>query len=881
MLNYSFGLHLDGHFSPASIREAGSIICGPMSLLGHLETALGIPPPKGRYLQRLMDYLRAMEQVRGEHDFYAKSIEIAPLATARLVLKMRDELREAGWDGLNDRSKPERIASLARVEIPFSRMQGISSCVSRRIETIIKELRSCPKRIAKITVTDPPDLLPRCWVDLLTELNSDFTNPLPRETISSKRTSLAYLQASLLNEASAPPSYDQTVKLITCATREKAAHTLASELSSFPMEGVTLIANTKNQALLNHFLRRNDIPRPSAADNSSDCILQLVLLYLRMRSPKLDAKAYSEFCLHPTSPVPAILGNALADTIQKKPGYGEHWQQALTGVLEKCQPDHQNWIKDSYELWLDRSQLLPELPTGREITIALEPLVDWVSKEAQLASTAQREIWQSAAHSIQELVTTLDCENLPPLEDLDDLLSCWLMSASNGITFNGEVGSVNHVTSASQLLEASDHIIWWCPPPSPPQSSRWLPEELEWFDQSEIKILDVNKTSLLQDEIATRAILMARKSLTIYHVAQTDGKLNPQASIHTRIKSYFEGSGIAETGIQVESKDIPVRPLQKKRRWWNFRDGNLFPSRKIESFSSLNKVVYAPYIWALDYHANIRPGPIFRNRVKESPSNKGSLLHHLAERIFDHGSGIDWRTVNEKILHQKIDELFAELCRTEASYYLMPGLEVAKGQLVYNAKRAFWKLITILQNSGIEEISMEEEMDPITFCGTNKIGGIIDLIARQNAENTAVVDLKLGGKTTRHDEVANNTHLQLAIYGKLMLENEKTDPATAYFILSNGGTLLSRNKDFFSGVNPVVTKNNSNGPDWQRCWSEFEEIYQWRRRQIDQGKLEVTSERPDSEEPPDEPCPVGHWEPSEHASPYNIYDALIGWNPED
>ncbi|MDB4408194.1 hypothetical protein N9150_03140 [Akkermansiaceae bacterium] len=490
MLNYSFGLHLDGHFSPASIREAGSIICGPMSLLGHLETALGIPPPKGRYLQRLMDYLRAMEQVRGEHDFYSKSIEIAPLATARLVLKMRDELREAGWDGLNDKSKPERIASLARVEIPFSRMQGISSCVSRRIETIIKELRSCPTRIAKITVTDPPDLLPRCWVDLLTELNSDFTNPLPRETISSKRTSLEYLQASLLNETSAPPPYDQTVKLITCATREKAAHTLASELSFLPREGVTLIANTKNQALLNHFLRRKDIPRPSAVDDSSDCILQLVLLYLRMRSPKLDAKAYSEFCLHPTSPVPVILGNALADTIQKKPGYGEHWQQALTGVLEKCQPDHQNWIKDSYELWLDRSQLLPELPTGREITIALEPLVDWVSKEAQLASTAQREIWQSAAHSIQELVTTLDCKNLPPLEDLDDLLSCWLMSASNGITFNGEVGSVNHVTSASQLLEASDHII--CGPMSllghletalgiPPPKGRYLQRLMDYL----------------------------------------------------------------------------------------------------------------------------------------------------------------------------------------------------------------------------------------------------------------------------------------------------------------------------------------------------------------------------------------------------------------
>jgi hypothetical protein len=105
-----------------------------------------------------------------------------------------------------------------------------------------------------------------------------------------------------------------------------------------------------------------------------------------------------------------------------------------------------------------------------------------------------------------------------------------------------------------------------------------------------------------------------------------------------------------------------------------------------------------------------------------------------------------------------------------------------------------------------------------------------------------------------------------------MRQSEGTEPATAFYILSNGGALLTRDTSFFPHISAMTPKNDSPGTDWQACWQEFEQIYQWRRRQLDQGRIEVPVPGTESNERP----PIDRWAPPKNGNPYSIYQNLTG-----
>ena len=166
---------------------------------------------------------------------------------------------------------------------------------------------------------------------------------------------------------------------------------------------------------------------------------------------------------------------------------------------------------------------------------------------------------------------------------------------------------------------------------------------------------------------------------------------------------------------------------------------------------------------------------------------------------------------------------------------------------------------------------MEQDIAPVAFIG-GQIKGRIDLIARRADGTTAVIDLKSGGKTKRTAELRENLHLQLATYGHLMRQSEGIEPATAFFTLSNGGALLSRSSIFFPNSIPISPKSGTPVSDWQDCWQEFEEIYQWRRQQLDHGRIEV----PVVGTEPDDPPPIERWAPPKDGNPYSAYQNLTG-----
>jgi hypothetical protein len=393
---------------------------------------------------------------------------------------------------------------------------------------------------------------------------------------------------------------------------------------------------------------------------------------------------------------------------------------------------------------------------------------------------------------------------------------------------------------------------------------------LDWLASHGIIPPDEAAMALASESAATRAVLLAGKSLTICHITQSAGGPTEQAGILTRLLALGGKSSIRSARDCLATTRTPSRPLTLARRWWKISCPERIPPREVESFSSVSKVIDSPVDWVLERHAKLSMGPIAGFRVCDDALRKGSILHAAAEEVFK-ASGSPWRTADEATFHAFLAGIFPGILSARASNYLTRGMEAARSHLLHSARQSLWHLIGILRDAQVTEVIMERKIDPVPFSG-GQIGGRIDMVARREDGQTAVIDLKLGGKTKRRDELQNNRHLQLATYGQLMRASESMVPATAYFILSNGGAMLTRNTTFFHGITPVMPRKDTPGSDWEECWREFEEIYQWRRLQLDQGLIEVPV--PGTE--PDTLPPIERWAAPKDGNPYSIYKNLTG-----
>lgn len=877
MPRYLFGLDLDGASAPPDYQGLRASVCGPESLLSALEVSVGLPPTEASSLQRILAYRDLIDASLTEDLFYARSFQCDPLATARLLLSWRDALSEAGWHTKLDHSDaPPRFQALAALESAF-RDTGLSDdSYAGRIAAILAELESGSQTdIESLVVTNHPNTLPHCWRTLFDTLNVSYDDLTPSIAHADPSTTLGNVQTNLLGNKTETRCDFETLRIITASTSEAAADALASQLNTLAFGSTTLIANPSERDILNRHFRRLDLPLSTARTETAAALLELPSLILRCRIAPLDPQAWIEFLLHPISPVPLNLRHHLADQINNLPGRGPHWEEALETCIARINDtDAIARLRKAYAAWIETPLLDPDALTGPALADLLSPLTQWLVKRAgakRSEHAADAPEWFIASRTVAHLESLLRAEDALTRTATEKFLAEWHHAASASARFPGEVGSVTTLASPAQLLTPKDHLVWWRPSPTNTQRPPWTGTELDWLSSHKIFLLDEAALALAAEESATRAALLAGKSLTLYHVTQSAGDNTEQAGILIRLLTQCGPSLIVPARNLITTEAIPQRSLDPLRRWWDLAQPHLLPPRECESFSSVSNVINSPVDWVLKYHAKLSAGSIASLHISDDALRSGLVLHSAAEELFTDPS-FDWKTASESEVVQFLADLFPALLGCQAAHYLTRGNEAARARLLHTAQQSLWHLIEILRDSNITKVTLEQSINPVPFVG-GQIGGRIDLIARRADGETAVIDLKLGSKTKRSDDLRANLHLQLATYGHLVRQSEKTEPATAFFILSNGGSLLTRNDLFFPNTVPISPKRDTPTSDWQSCWQEFESIYQWRREQLDQGRIEVPVAGTEAEDLP----PIERWAPPEDGNPYSSYLNLTGW----
>lgn len=914
LTDFVFGPLLSGVRLPSSLHGLFRLALGPAGMLDQLEMRLGIAPITVDETSRLLAYREALEALAATRNpFFRESLAVDPFGSSRVLLKWRDELMLAGWDSNPGGPGLGRIDDFAEVEAHFQQSGKADAGEAFRLRRILEHLEDGGMAgVGEVQLMGRADGFHQLWRSVLALLPvRPDCFPLPERPFARPGSTLFELQSSLIGTGKpGEGGVDESVRLVRGHVTASLANAAAFSCRDLPGSGRTaLIGNRERLEPLNQAFASLDLPLAEAgARTSAGSILQLAPLLLRLHWKPADPRAWLEFLLHPISPVSRKMARNLAFTIQATPSrHSEDWDRAVAETLSSSREPEANrrWRQQAVD-WLEPVEFEGEADS-LVLSTTIRRLGEWSARRGAL-SEVEDSPWLRASASFRRLALLIESTPRMTRDDLEKIVSEWLPSAAMSDLSATQLGVPYQVTSPGHLLEPVDHVIWWLPEEARLPRSPWSREERRHFQSRGMIFPDEGVVRRQLREEAVRALLMAKESITFFTSSSPDSGAGT-APILVRIEAEFGDS--IEVGPDDLIRTSPVSRValpSQKQKWDLSSCRELFVPRKSESFSSLHQFIYNPWEWVLNYQAKIRPGAIADYRIIDDARSQGSLLHGfvesllepdpdplelesrdapddsqvesgesvasgllgtLVQRLFSGEAPERWESISKEGVQGWVEAQWNDILRAQAAHYLVAGNEASRSELLFLAKSGLWNLLSQLKAAKVIRVRCEEHLTDAPFCG-GTLGGFVDLQVENEAGQIGVIDLKLGGKSGRIDELTRGRHLQLATYGRLVQAKYGSIAHCAYFIFSGGGILLARNQDFFPEATVATPKGAED--EWATCWVEFEQLWRSRQDALESGQLEVTLSGFDPK------LPLPHWTIKEPGK-YSQYRALAGWEP--
>jgi PD-(D/E)XK nuclease superfamily len=500
-------------------------------------------------------------------------------------------------------------------------------------------------------------------------------------------------------------------------------------------------------------------------------------------------------------------------------------------------------IMKQFRFWFDRARYDSHTRVPkRDVVEVYEYLEKWAletftsnAKHKSLLTLSEQ------ARKIKELLDELPETALSRLE-LDRIVKT-IYRPSPVTIYEREVGALPYIHQSGALAAQPEATVWWNFTDHSPQQvlSLWKKEELAYFAAQEVFIEGVEKKNALHLAHQKRPLFFTQKQLILIIPEQTDGKETLEHPLMGYLHSLFESvksitynidappSVSFEPLIFPEKKSISLNELPKAQPFIQVKDFNR-KKRERESLTSLEDLIYYPHKWALKYQAGFFPSSILS--IAKDSRLMGNLAHRCFELMFKESQISTWQKSD---VERWVEENSPKLLRQEGAVLLMYGKEQERERFISTLKYSAWNLISMLNNNGW--VVKGSEMSLAGDFGTTKIKGIADLVL-QRGEETAILDLKWSGLTTRSDLIRNQEDLQLVMYAHLLgLDNTHT----AYYIIENG-QLLVRNKIAFKEGKLVPKQEESHKEINAMIFEKMLKTYDWRAEQLAKGNIEVRTE---------------------------------------
>lgn len=834
-----FGLHLDGQQGCAPVNQLGTIDVGPLGLLGILESQLGLVPPTVSAAQRIVQYRECVQRVNNPSRFFSKSYEADDFGTAATLLSWRDEWYLHGWSGDigNDGSTRQRdmvaIEQIARSNLgsgTAERLQAISNAMSGMKRHLL---------IESIVLVDPIDRFPLLWQRVLKLLPVT-----PPPIVSAYGHGLLGKLQNAIAKSDGKNSHqsidwvdDGSLVVARSETSLTASRWIAQTLRE--SGSGTLYVATSQAGTTDAFLAANDYPSQGLSESSAfRPALQLLPMLLELLWIPMNFTALIQFLTHPICPLPGHVRRKLARVQSQYPGIGgPRWQKAISEI-EETAGDHAKQVKQSIEFWIEHPRFDPSigapLPAVFERT---QRLADFFKKCPNDATPALRMAYAAGygqTQSFSENLASLLAQGVQTLRprQLDQLATQATARGSDNPLNVAQVGALPCIHHPGAAVETHSTVLWGpLDAPAMISSWPWSTAEINALKNSGCYLPDSG--ALLQSAASDwlRPILAAKDRLILV-LAPEDRETHP---VWQMIKALIPAIPVVPIEGMLLSERSPLAqishtPLPEIKRWWQLPQETPIPPVKEYSFTQLERQIFNPFHWLLANAANLRPGSLLS--LAEDFRLKGLLAHSLVERLYGAANGLSMSDTDfENWFNPAYDRLISE----EGAVYLMPGRQTEKENLRQSLHRALLQLREILHRAEVCQAESERHLSG-HFAG-GLLAGDSDLILTKSDGTQAIMDMKWAGKSHR-TKLAENRHLQLAIYSELLQQATGQWPALAYFLFSQG-KLLTRDEHWFPGTHPV---NNQTEENTAQLWQRFLVTWKWRQAQFAQGLFEVVLE---------------------------------------
>ncbi|MEA3290941.1 MAG: PD-(D/E)XK nuclease family protein, partial [Pseudomonadota bacterium] len=389
-------------------------------------------------------------------------------------------------------------------------------------------------------------------------------------------------------------------------------------------------------------------------------VFQVLPLVMELLWEPLDPRPLLQFLSHPVAPITARVRTRLAEAVSEEPGIGGgKWLASIETALEEQKQAGKNdreldTLRTAIDFWLHNDRYPPAAGTPLEgIRQRAKMVRDWLAASTPVqASDVSRSLFNAAYGQAEELIGALDRlqaggSTMISRETLRRLIESTRSSGAGRPDKQAEC-----IPGEQQLLRADDPsgfigpvpvVVWWgCGRESLPANYPWSITEQRHLAQNGIRLQPVEEKLGWQADSWLRPILAATdRLLLVFHAdaeshhpvwdriaAIAEGWV--EADILSLAQTPSSGSSLVE---QPETEPLTVNPLPGFSRWWQLPDGKGLSRRESESYSSLEKFLFGPYQWVLNYKARLRKGALAE--VSDGNLLKGNLAHMLFEWFFN------------------------------------------------------------------------------------------------------------------------------------------------------------------------------------------------------------------------------------------------------
>ena len=873
-----FGLALDGERGWHARDSLGESTVGPLGFLAILETQLGLTRAERSRAERIVAMRECLEGALTGSRFYEQSFKTDEFGTSATLLAWRDLWYEHGWTGEMPPGTTGRLADMAAVET-LARTKVFPGTGQRLIDIGVA-LKVRQPQIGWIGLEDALRDLPARWRMVLSLLSAAQEAPTAPTPAAAPGTLLHDLQVEFLKMAAdqritrIPWRNDGTVRLVQAESDLAAAQWLAADMAP----GVDrLVVAEQGGTTLDAALGAADQPLIGLSEPSAfRPALQILPLALRLTWSPLDFGALLQFLTHPVGPLRGFARRRLAEKMAATPGIGgESWNRVLEEIEQHYGADGPAVIAD-IRFWLEEARFTSAERAPLSFVLKrIARLSKLFQAGAANEDLATRAGWVAAQHQAKSVAESLEAlarqgvENIGP-ESLDRLVSQATAAGSDNPLLRPQAGTQSSVRSPGALIEAFDDIVWWKLAAVPlPRPYPWSVQELAALRGSGVELPEPARLLEREAYAWLRPVLYARKRLTL--VLPPPGEethpawLMLSALIEKPVIESVEDT-LTAAPVPGRTSTIPFRPLPARRRWWQIPAGAIHGWDRAASYSSLEQFLHNPYQWSLNYPAQLKSSALL-----DLPGEfqlLGSLAHRTVEQLYRHPEALTWSAAR---VQQWFDTACDRIIAEEGAVLLMRGQRARREAFRLRFRRSLAALHELLLAAGTRLVEPEAELDGETPLG--RLRGSSDLLLTLGDGARAVIDMKWAGNKKYREKLKDQTHIQLAIYARLVEQNSSRWPSVAYFILSDPELLTTA-----EGVFPDVTPIRVEGTSTALLWERLSTTWAWRRKQIESGLVEVVFE--DIEATDASAAPEGALPIEALDERYNPFLTLAGWGPE-